>query len=246
MNSSKRLFALGCVLSALFAPAASGAEDSLSGVYLYVQKTTSVTKMPVLADVVATTRAVSIQNLTFDGEWLRGTGTLCDVQIESSSKLVKTVLPAAFREAIPPVQTNARLQQAGGTMTFIQPPQTLVIGAELDSVERDPLPSDPRDTRVRDHDGDGKPGVTVLVSGIVSGEIYLAQRNTSHLTGHRTPDGFHGTIHFTNDQSILGATKGVLKRNPNAQPDPKRSEFLLRKVEGRLTCAEARRLAGGL
>lgn len=245
MKRSKSLLALGGTLCALFAPAASGAEDSLSGVYLYIQKTTSVTKMPVLSDVVATTRAVSIQNLTFDGEWLRGTGTLCDVQIESSSKLVKTVLPAAFRRAIPPVQTNARLQKTRGTMTFTQPPQTLVIGAELDSAERDSLPSDPRDARVRDHDGDGKPGVTVLVSGIISGEIYLAQRSTSHLTGHKTQEGFRGTIHFTNDQSILDATKNVLKRNPSAQPDPDRSEFLLRKVDGQPTCAEARRLAQG-
>lgn len=245
MKRSKRLFALGCTLSALLAPAASGADDSLSGVYLYVQKTTSVTKMPVLANVVATTRAVSIQHLTFDGEWLRGTGTLCDVQIESSSKLVKTVLPAAFRRAIPPVLTNARLQKTGKTMTFTQPPQTLVIGAELDSVERDPLPSAPNDPRVRDHDGDGKPGVTVLVSGLVSGEIYLAQRSTSHLTGQGTPDGFHGTIHFTSDQSILDATKSVLKRNPSAEPDPERSEFLLRKVKKQITCAEARHLAQG-
>lgn len=242
MKRSIRLLSLAGAFAALLAPAPSDAYESLSGVYLYIQKTTSVTKLPVLADVVATTRAVSLQRLTFDGEWLRGSGSLCDVQIHSSSKLVKTELPPAFRRALPAVVTNARLRKQGSALTFTQPPQTLVIGAVLDSKD-DPLPTEVHDSRVRDHDGDGKPGVTVLVSGIVSGEIYLAQRSTSHLIGHATPDGFSGTIHFTNDQSILDATKGVLKRNPDATPDPARSEFLLRKVSSKLTCSEARRLA---
>lgn len=230
-------------LAALLAPASTGAEESYSGVYLYIQKTTSITKMPVLADVVATTRAVSIQHLTQDGEWLRGSGRLCDVQMHSSSKLVKTILPAAFRRAIPSVVTNGHLRKVGETLTFMQPKQTLVLGAELASDETDPLPTAPQDPRVRDHDRDGKPGVTVLVSGIVSGEIYLTQRSTSHLIGRATPGGFRGTIHFTNDQSILDATKGVLKRNPDAKPDPARSEFVLRRVDPKLTCSEALRMA---
>jgi hypothetical protein len=243
----KRLAAFAAVAGALVSfvsPASSVAEESLSGVYLFVQTTTSITKMPVLADVVATTRAVSIQRLTFDGEWLRGSGTLCDVQMRSSSRLVKTILPPAFRRALPPVVTNARLKKTGGTMTFHQPPQTLVIGAELEAKHTDPLPKTPHDSRVRDHDEDGKPGVTVLVSGIISGEIYLVQRSTSHLTGHATPDGFQGTIYFSNDQSILDATKGPLKRNPNATPDPNRSEFVLRKVNPNVTCSEAQGIAG--
>lgn len=243
--SSVRLLALG-ILFGSFLPASSVAEEPFSGVYLYVQKTTSVTKLPVVSDVVATTHAVSLQRLKFDGEWLRGTGVLCDIHMKSSSKLIKTELPPSFRRALPKVVTNARVKREGTAYSFHQPDQTLVLGAEITPKASAPLPTDPSDARVRDHDEDGKPGVTVRVSGIVSGEIYLAQRSTSSLTGHATPDGFHGTIRFTNDQSILGATKDVLKRNPNAHPDPSRSEFTLKKVAPHLTCSEARKLAASL
>lgn len=243
MTKSSRLFVALGILAASLIPASSGAEDSLSGYYLYVQETTSVTKLPVLADVVATTRAVSVQRLSFDGKWLRGSGVLCDIHMSSSSKLVKTELPPSFLRALPAVVTNAQIKKEGSTLTFTQPSQTLVLGADLKSRATDPLPTDANDARVRDDDEDGKPGVTVRVSGLVSGEIYLAQRSTSRLSGHATADGFHGTIHFTNDQSILGATKDVLKRNPNAKPDPSRSEFTLRKLTRNLTCSEARRLA---
>lgn len=238
---SRGLLVLGILCGSLF-PTSSVADDALSGVYLYVQKTTSITKLPVVSDVVATTHAVSIQHLNFDGEWLRGSGVICDVHMQSSSKLIKTEFPPSFRRALPKVLTNARIKRDGSTFSFHQSEQTLVLGAEVSPKTTAPLPTDPRDPRVRDHDGDGKPGVTVRVSGIVSGEIYLAQRSTSRLTGRATPEGFHGKIHFTNDQSILGATKDVLKRNPNAHPDPSRSEFTLRKVKPDFTCEDARRL----
>ncbi len=243
MTLRRRMRVLCAATLCSFLASSGGAEESLSGVYIYFQKTTSVTKMPVLADVVATTRAVSIQTLSEEGEWLKGTGTLCDVQIRSSSKLVKTILPAAFRTALPAVVTNARLTKQGGTIHFEQPPQTLVLGANLKNDESDALPTSPSDPRVRDDDKDGKPGVTVQIEGIVSGEIYLVQRSTSRLSGHATPGGFHGEIEFTNDQEILNATTSVLKRNPSAKPDPSRSGFILQKVDPKTTCTEARRIA---
>lgn len=243
MNLLSRACALAAATLCSLSTASGRAGESLSGAYIYFQKTTSVTKMPVLSDVVATTRAVSIQTLVHEGDWLRGSGTLCDVQIRSSSNLVKTILPPAFRTAIPSIVTNAHLTQDGGTVKFEQPAQTLVLGASLKDDVSDPLPTKRNDPRVRDDDKDGKPGVTVEVQGIVSGEIYLVQRSTSRLSGHATPGGFHGRIDFSNDQEILDATTAVLKRSPEAKPDPSRSEFILQRIDPKITCTEARRIA---
>jgi hypothetical protein len=228
---------------ALTGSEATRAEVELSGTYIYFQETVSKTKMPILADVVARTRAISVQTLKHDKNWLRGTGDLCDVQMTTSSSLVKTELPPAFRKAIAKVRTNARLRREGERLDYYQPEQTLVLGAELDDPETEQLPNRPDDPRVIDSDKDGKPGVTVSVSGIVSGDIYLVQRSTSTLRGTATPGGFVGKITFTNEQRVLGATSKVLKRDPDAQPDPSRSRFRLHKVADGITCTEARRIA---
>jgi hypothetical protein len=211
-----------------------------------VQETTSVTKLPILADVVATTRAVSLGKLTFDGTMLSGTSTLCSLDLDSSSNLVKMHLPPAFRRALPPVRTNARIAKKGDKTTFTQAAQTLVVGAQLARPESERLPSRKDDARISDPDNDGKPGVTVKVSGIVNGEIYLVQRSTSRLTGYKTSGGFEGRISFTNEQSILGASRSVLKRPTNAKPDPSRSRFRLYRARSGTSCAQAMRRAKDL
>lgn len=238
------LVSLATVLFALAGRAEVGqAEAPLSGTYIFLQKTTSITKIPVLSDVVATTRAVSIQTLNFDGTWLRGEGDLCSIDIESSSKLVKTTLPHAFRRAVPPILVNARISTEGNARRFVQAPQTLVLGARLTEKESEPLPSELNDKRITDDDGDGKPGVTVHVSGLVDGEIYLVQRSTSQLEGYATKSGFHGRIRFSNEQKILEATNKVLKRDPGARPDPSRSEFILHRVNAPIDCKAAEAIA---
>jgi hypothetical protein len=219
------------------------AESPLSGTYIFIQRTTSITKIPVVSDVVATTRAVSIQTLHFDGTWLRGKGDLCSLDIESSSNLVKTTLPPAFRRAVPPIQVDARIVSENGVRRFVQASQTLVLGADLTDKETDALPSELGDKRITDDDGDGKPGVTVKVSGLVDGEIYLVQRSKSQLEGHATEDGFHGKIRFSNEQKILDATRKVLRRDPGAQPDGNRSEFILRRVNAPIDCKAADAIA---
>lgn len=213
-----------------------------SGTYVFLQQTVTVAEMPVLADVVATTRAVSIQRLVQEGERLRGSGALCSLDLESTSSLVKMELPAAFRRSLPPVRIDAALTPKNGGWIFRQAPQTLVVGARLAAGES--LPTKPEDPRVVDQDGDGKPGVTVRVSGLVSGEIYLVQRSTSRLTGALRGAAFTGRIDFTNEQRVLDASLGVLKDGPEAKPDPGRSYFRLEKVADGTDCAGARRLAG--
>src|SRR5690606_25075279 len=236
MPLTRHIRGLVVSLVAIFFAPIGQAESPLSGTYIFLQKTTSVTKMPVLSDVVATTRAVSIQELNFDGTWLRGKGELCSIDLESSSKLVKTTLPPAFRRALPPVQVDARISSEDGLRRFTQAAQTLVLGANLTNKESDPLPTDVNDKRVTDDDDDGKPGVTVQVSGIVNGQIYLVQRSTSRLDGHATEGGFHGRIRFTNEQKILDATSKTLRRDPGAKPDLKRSEFILHRVNAPIDC----------
>ncbi len=239
------------VLGALsLASSSSLAEPSpppsdFSGTYVLMQQTVTVSELPVVADVVATTRAVSIQTLQQSGDRLRGTGRLCWLDIVSSSSLVSTEIPAAFRRSLPPVVTDARIARQGDVTTFVQAPQTSVVGARLADPVREPLPGTAGDKRVYDQDGDGKPGMTVRVSGIVTGDIYVVQRATSSLRGNLRGGAFVGGIDFRQEQRILGATSSVLEKGPEAKPDPSRSRFRMSPVKPGISCDEARRLAAG-
>src|SRR5690606_41322611 len=107
---------------------------------------------------------------------------------------------------------------------------TVVLRATSTNTGSDPLPTAGNDRSVTDDDDDGKPAVTVQLSGIVNGQIYLVQRRTSRLDRHATEGGFHGRIRFTNEQKILDATSKTLRRDPRAKPDLKRRELLLHRV----------------
>jgi hypothetical protein len=217
-----------------------------SGTYLLLQETVTVSEIPVLADVVATTRSVSLVQLTRDGERLWGSGPLCSLELLSNSSLVTTELPAAFRRSLPPVQLDARLTPEGDGWRFQQLPQLSVVGAKLAHPATDPLPREPSEATVFDQDGDGKPGVTVRVSGLVSGEIYLAQRAISSLDGSADSQGARGRVTFRQEQAILGATRDVLKDPPKSHPDPRRSRFRLVAVKPTSDCARAIRRAQSL
>lgn len=239
----------GSILSLLsYAPRASRAETAtasaaLSGVgidgrYLFLQTTVTVAEVPVVVDVVATTRAVSLQDLKFSEGRLSGTGRLCDVRVESSSSLVKTELPPALKRLLSPVRTDATIVERDGRSIFRQGAQVVVLGAKLKGA-REPLPADSDDVRVHDADGDGHPGVTVKISGLVSGNVFVVQRSVSRLEGEVSGSAIRGRVLFDHEQTILGASHPLLKNGPSSKPDLSRSQFSLEKVSEDFDCAAA-------
>lgn len=212
-----------------------------SGPYVLLQQTVTVAEIPVLADVVATARAVSLQNLVYRSGRLQGTGKVCHLHMETNSSLAQTEIPAAFRRSLPDVKTDAEVFAKDGTVVFRQAPQTLVVGAKLKVGEA--LPTEARDPRVFDQDQDEKPGVTVRVSGLISGDLYLVQRSTSRLYGALRGSAFTGRIEFQNEQSVLATTNRLFGSGPEPRPVPARSYFRLERVGPDATCEDASRIA---
>jgi hypothetical protein len=214
----------------------TGTQD-LSGRWALFQQTVTSSKVPVIGKVYSKTRAVVLFDLTHAEERLSGRGSVCAIEINSGSRMVKTILPPAFRRGLPPSEMDARLTLSSGRLWFFQPRTQSVLGAQL-ALPDDPLPTSPSDPRVVDQDEDGKPGVTVQIKGIVEGDIYVIQRSWSELTGSQTTPGrFDGDITFGQEQVILGATRDVLKKPMPAAPEPTRSSFKLIKLADDATCA---------
>lgn len=230
----------GLALLCSFVPQSSAfAEDDLSGTYVLFQQTTTLTRLPVLKDVTARTRSVALHELKHKGDRLFGAGKLCDLRIVSSSSMVKTSLPAAFRKLVSHLPFDARLKRDEGALTLEQESPTLVLGANLKNPLRDPLPTKAEDKRVIDQDGDGHPGVTVEISGIVSGQVYVVQRSKSMLVGEQKGSAFKGSVDFESEQKVIGASTGLLKRDPGGEPVPQNSYFVLQKVSSGMSCSDA-------
>jgi hypothetical protein len=101
---------------------------------------------------------------------------------------------------------------------------------ELDDPMNETLPESAEDPRVIDQDGDGEPGMTVRVEGIISGDIYVAQRNWKvfcgdlvsgdETTGSEDAPRIAGNIRWGMDQRVLGASSGLLNRQTDSVPHP--------------------------
>lgn len=223
-------------------PPLAEADEDLGGTYVLFQQTATVTKLPVLKDVEARTRSMSIHRLVHEEDRLFGAGRLCDLRIISSSRMVRTILPEAFKRLVMHVPFDAKIQEGEATTQLVQDSPTLILGARLENPLRDPLPTNAKDSRIFDQDRDGQPGVTVRVEGLVDGDVYIVQRSKSLLVGKQEGTAFKGKIEFENEQKVIGATSSMLERDPRAEPMPEHSYFVLQKVAPGTSCSEARRL----
>jgi hypothetical protein len=239
-----RILTITATLSfAAYAPAGSKKTD-LSGRWMMVQVTGTVASVPIVGAIRSTTRTVMLFDIEERHDRLRGSGKLCSIDIDSGSSFVDTWLPRAFVRSLPTPKLDARLYRKNGKVTLYQPPQVIVVGAKLKDIVRDRLPASSDDRRVFDQDRDGKPGVTVKISGLVSGEVYVAQRNWVELRGRQRNTGeFAGRVRFGNEQVLLGASNSMLESPPNARPEPNRSYFHMLRVADGFACKAARRVA---
>ncbi|MEM9692328.1 MAG: hypothetical protein AAGA56_07275 [Myxococcota bacterium] len=211
--------------------------------WVVAQLTTTAAKVPVVGTIYAKTKLLTLHDITERGNRLRGPGSLCSIDIDSGSRMVSTRLPDRFKRSLPQPYIDAVIDERNGKKRIRTGRRQMVVGAKLDQ-PNEPLPTRASDSRVVDQDGDGKPGVTILIDGIVSGEIYVAQRSWTRFLGSmKGRDSFSGKVYFNNEQSILGATSSMLDDAPDAQPVVEKSWFKMVKVSSSTTCEDAKRMA---
>jgi hypothetical protein len=110
-------------------------------------------------------------------------------------------------------------------------PSAELLGWTSQTPLTDPLPTDPNDQRVTDPDHDGNPGVTLQISGFISGSLYIVNRTTIALNGTiMSADRVAGLNTTTIEQDVLGATNGLIPTGPvaaMADQDPNASTFAM-------------------
>ena len=134
----------------------------------------------------------------------------------------------------------------GGTTvgsSFTTQRQLLLLGWTPDA---DPfteaLPQMDTDARLRDVDNDSNPGATLTVTGFVSGDVYIANRNIVTSTGIvDSPDRITGTNEVAADQFIVGASAILLNNNSTVvtqDTGEQSSPFEMVRLSSDLSCSD--------
>jgi len=229
----------------------------LSGVWAMVQITSEIAKIPIVGNRTRTTTTYLRLIIEQTDDALSVLETNCGTNIDDGTVMVSTTIPDAFLGSLGVTERAAHLEfvlemdpstgNPSPERRIVFPWSTQVLGARLEDLENDALPTDATDPRVFDQDNDGHPGMTVQVEimGLIGGEVYVVQRNRNRLTGAVISPGFiQGTIEWETEQVILGASSPFLASGGQGSPDPdpERNFFLARRIDPMLDCADIQQM----
>jgi hypothetical protein len=190
-----------------------------------------------------------------DGTSLVADGRYCDRKIVNPSKtsnLASVVIPDAWAHAETPVHRSGSFSVGpDGTPIFALSRYTEIIGANLVNPENDVLPTTIDDLRLVDQDGDTIPGITVVISGVMSGSLYSVQRQISSVSAIPvTTDRVEGALTFTSEQNVLGSDPPTLAGiyaagSTTTDPEPCNSGFVMVKITNATTLDGGTAMDGG-
>ena len=246
MNQHRRRPILLLALLALLLTGAGPADNAdsdkvpaLEGRWAKKVVMTSVSDPPIVGEVTARTITYLKVDLRQEGRTLRLANQTCDIDIDSDSRAIRTVIPTAFVEAMPDGRRRGVVvaSEEGPQMHINR--QRSVLGARLRQPVFERLPTSSDDPRLVDTDGDGHPGVTVRIEGLVDGELYLVQRAWDAYTGQlQSPTSITGTVSWETEQSVVGSTSMFLRSQPPTRPhaDDRRNRFEMVRIPERASC----------
>jgi len=219
--------------------AAPGTAGAFTGTWAQRQVTVANVDVP----VVGTTRTPTVSLLLVEATPAEAPGVfdlrliICGIEIGAETDLARTVVPDAFLASLPIVERRATLEADGAYRVDWL---TQVHGARLADPENDALPTSADDPRVFDQDEDGRPGLTVRVTGLVDGEVYVAQRGRDRMLGRFVDDQVDGLVEWTSEQTVLDAEVDLLRMPVPTRPeaDPEAHVFGMRRLPAGSTCAD--------
>lgn len=209
--------------------------EDFVGTWAHRYDQVGISELPALGPEPTTIVALSRVEITAGEEpgALLLSSEVCAVLIERERDIVQTVVPPAFIDALP---IEVRTATIDGDRLFA-PWFSELRGVVLEDPDNDPLPTEPDDPRVVDLDRDGNPGLTVLSTGLIDGEIYIVQRSRSQLDGRLRDDTLDGSIEWLVEDAVLGADNPVLATAVPIEPDLEASAIRTTRIDAEVDCA---------
>ena len=193
-------------------------------------------ELPAFGIVLSETRTTLRTTITNTDGVLISREETCKIEIDRpDASEVATTIPQAFSDSI--ALFDRALTMEGDALQFAQVVQ--VQGAYLKDPASDELPTTTDDPRVFDQDQDGQPGLTVLISGLLEGNLQVIQRLTTRLSGEIDGDQMEGILTWKTEEHVISGSNPILARDvPLAVHPEYPSYFVARRVSSEMTCAE--------
>ena len=197
----------GADLNVELTPDAQAPED-LRGLWASTTVFRGIAQHPLLGPLDERSTVVALVEVRDrqDGLGLETVTTTCFMDLHTEGSPVQSTVPAEFLALLGPSTRNLEHGDAG----LAQGPYAEVFALHLDAPLTEPFPQAPNDTRIFDHDGDGKPGLSVRLTGLVDGEVFVAQRRIISWQASWDGQGFSGPVAQTLEELVLGAAPEVL------------------------------------
>ena len=213
-----------------------GVNGAFLGHWAQRQVLAGITDLPVFGPTYSETVGTFKWQVIPDEDGVLVLVETCSVVLRRTEDAVTTVIPQQFIDALPISVRPANIEDGALNVRYFIEPN----GVRLDNPEEDTLPTDAADPRVYDQDGDGKPGLTVIIAGIIDGEVQVVQRTRTRHQGTLSDGAIRGIVGWRADEEILGADNDILKQGASVEPhvDPEKSWFVARPIDAEQSCAE--------
>lgn len=165
----------------------------------------------------------------------------CSTDMTSDSSMVRTRFSDRFVHSIDDQIRSARLIRRNGQWFVNIERKWELLGVTMDAPEDESLPDDADDPRVFDQDGDGNPGFTIEVDGLISGQAYVARRAWDQFLGQLNGDGtVEGRVKWDAEQKVLDASRRTLRSSPDTDPVVEAGGFRMKSVDDDVGCQTVR------
>jgi len=198
-----------------------------------------VNDIPAVGQTTGSTDTLLRVTIKREGTSLSMVSEPCAILIDNGTPVVKTLIPDKFLKSLGPQQNSGSLAFEDGIWKYRQQRLLTLRGVKLTDPEAEALPTSGSDPRVWDQDSDDKPGVTVRITGLLDGDVYVVQRDAYALDGSITSDStLDGLTDWASEQVVLGSDNPILNMQTKSvrSPNPTASWFRSTRIDPSMTC----------
>jgi len=217
---------------------------SLSGHWALLRTTNILDKVPVIGDVATKMRTLSIMKLRQKGRRITASEKVCGVKMKSDTELVSLRVKPGLAKGLSGTRRRLKLVGQGQGLRIEQSKQLFTWGVKLSKPATEPLPTTGNDPRIKDVDKDGKPGLTIVIKGIINGEMHVVQRDWSKWSGSLVnANRIEGLVDWSFERVIVGRSTPILPKTHNARvdPEPKNNRIVLVRLPSKTRCRDLKK-----
>lgn len=168
---------------------------------------------------------------------------LCDWETADDSGLgTLTGMSQTLLDSLDGFDRDVTIATANGEARFTTTQGITLRGITMDNEDTDAFPTEVTDERIFDQDADAKAGITLVISGLFQGELFVVHRHRATLDGcFESNNTIAGLTTWTTEQLIIGSNPTALAQvQPVAQthPDAPLSKFKMVRATGVANCSD--------